>query len=252
MKILKYQKTKNNEYKITTDKEDYKLYDDIIIKYELLLKKEISEKEFTEILNENNMLKSYYTALKLVSIKLRSEVELKALLKKKGYNLKEINYAINKLVNEGYLNHEVYINAYIHDMLSLYLVGERKILNDLIKLGFNTNEILPLLDKVDKNIYLEKIKKYINKKAKVNKKSVNEFKKRTLIELINKGFNKENIIDIINDLELDENIIEIEKIINKLYKKYINKYDLNTTKLKIKTYLYQKGYSNIDIDSYLD
>ncbi len=137
-------------------------------------------------------------------------------------------------------------------MLILYLVGERKILNDLIKLGFNTNEILPLLDKVDKNIYLEKIKKYINKKAKVNKKSVNEFKKRTLIELINKGFNKENIIDIINDLELDENIIEIEKIINKLYKKYINKYDLNTTKLKIKTYLYQKGYSNIDIDSYLD
>ncbi len=131
MKILKYQKTKNNEYKITTDKEDYKLYDDIIIKYELLLKKEISEKEFTEILNENNMLKSYYTALKLVSIKLRSEVELKALLKKKGYNLKEINYAINKLVNEGYLNHEVYINAYIHDMLNLYLVGERKILNDM-------------------------------------------------------------------------------------------------------------------------
>lgn len=252
MKILKYVKTKSNEYKITTDEGDYKLFDDIIIKKELLLKKDISKEEFAEILAENNMLKAYYNALKIVSVKMRSEIELKNLLKKKEYTSEEINYAINKLVNEGYLNHEVYINAYIHDMLNLYLVGERKILNDLIKLGFNTNEILPLLDKVDKNIYLEKIKKYINKKAKVNKKSVNEFKKRTLIELINKGFNKENIIDIINDLELDENIIEIEKIINKLYKKYINKYDLNTTKLKIKTYLYQKGYSNIDIDSYLD
>jgi len=252
MKILKYVKTKSNEYKITTDEGDYKLFDDIIIKKELLLKKDISKEEFAEILAENNMLKAYYNALKIVSVKMRSEIELKNLLKKKEYTSEEINYAINKLVNEGYLNHEVYINAYIHDMLSLYLVGERKILNDLIKLGFNANEILPLLDKVDKNIYLEKIKKYINKKAKVNKRSVNEFKKRTLIELINKGFNKENIIDIINDLELDENIIEIEKIINKLYKKYINKYDLNTTKLKIKTYLYQKGYSNIDIDSYLD
>jgi len=35
-------------------------------------------------------------------------------------------------------------------MLSLYLVGESKILNDLIKLGFNEQEILPFLNKVDK------------------------------------------------------------------------------------------------------
>ena len=44
MKILKYKKIKGNEYKIITDKEEYKLYDDIIIKHELLLKKEINKK----------------------------------------------------------------------------------------------------------------------------------------------------------------------------------------------------------------
>ena len=41
MKILKYKKGKKNEYKIMTDEGEYILYDDIIIKYELLLKKEI-------------------------------------------------------------------------------------------------------------------------------------------------------------------------------------------------------------------
>jgi len=83
MKILKYVKTKSNEYKITTDEGDYKLFDDIIIKSELLLKKDISKEEFANILAKNNMLKAYYSALKMVSIKMRSEIELKNLLKKK-------------------------------------------------------------------------------------------------------------------------------------------------------------------------
>ena len=50
-------------------------------------------------------------------------------------------------------------------------------------------------------------------------------------------------LDIINP--------KVGKEINKLYLKYINKYDLYTTKLKIKAYLYNKGYTNIDIDEYL-
>ncbi len=50
MKILKYKKGKGNEYKIYTDKGEYRLYDDIIIKHELLLKKEINDKEFNSIL----------------------------------------------------------------------------------------------------------------------------------------------------------------------------------------------------------
>lgn len=252
MKILKYVKTKSNEYKITTDEGEYKLFDDIIIKSELLLKKDISKEEFANILAKNNMLKAYYSALKMVSIKMRSEIELKNLLKKKEYSSEEINYAIEKLAKEGYLNHEVYIESYIHDMLNLYLVGETKILKDLIKLGFKENEILPHLAKVDKSIYITKINKYITKKAKANKRSVNEFKRKVLDELINKGFSKEDIITGLNEIEIEENTFELEKLINKLYKKYINKYDLNTTKMKIKNYLYQKGYIDINIDKYLD
>ncbi len=44
MKILKYKKGKKNEYKILTDEKEYTLYDDIIIKHELLLKKRLRKK----------------------------------------------------------------------------------------------------------------------------------------------------------------------------------------------------------------
>jgi len=251
MKILKYKKFKNNEYKIITDKEEYKLYDDIIIKYELLLKKEINTKEFNNIIQENNLLKAYYESLKAINTKMRTVKEIEIILKRKNYNDNEIEYAIKRLQKEKYINNKIYIEAYIHDMLTLYIVGEQKILNDLIKLGLKESEILPFLNNIDKAIYIEKIKKYIDKKIKTNKKSINEFNKKTLNELINKGFYKEDILNYLDNIDIEEDPKELEKIITKLYKKYINKYDLYTTKIKIKSYLYNKGYTNFDIDKYI-
>ena len=251
MKILKYKKYKGNEYKILTDEKEYILYDDIIIRHELLLKKEIKNQDWESILKENNLLKAYYDGLKAVSTKLRTEKELRALLKKKNYQSTEITYGIKRLEEEGYLNHKMYIEAYIHDALTLNVVGENKILKDLENLGFSSKEIEEELKKVDPQIYQEKIKKYIDKKLKVNKKSANEFMKKITYELINKGFNKSDITAYLSTLTIEDNDEEISKIVNKLYQKYINKYDLYTTKMKIKAYLYSKGYNNIDIDQYL-
>lgn len=246
MKLIKYQKARSNEYKLVTDKGEFKLYDDIIIKYELLLKKVISDKEFDKVLEENNLLKAYYDALKAISVKLRCEKEVREILKKKNYNKNEIDYAINRLSNDGYLKKDVYIEAFIHDMLSLYVVGEDKILSDLIKLGFKEVEIKVFLDKIDSQVYLDKIEKYILKKAKANRKSVNEFKKKMYTELSNKGFKRSDIIFILDNIDMEDNSEEVKRLIDKLYQRYIKKYDEMTTRLKIKNYLYQKGYKNID------
>jgi regulatory protein len=252
MKILKYKKDKQNVYKVETNKGEYKLYDDIIIKNELLLKKEISDKKWQEIIKENNKLKAYYDAIKSISIKMRTECEIENILKKKEYTEDEINETIKKLKEGKYINHEVYIEAYIHDHLALYIEGEKKIEKDLLKLGMTKKEISPYLEKIDKFIYQNKIKKYIEKKLKTNKKSKNEFKRKILSELINKGFNQEDINTYLDNIKVEENTDEIKRIINKLYQKYIKKYDYNTTILKIKNSLYQKGYTSIDIEKYLD
>lgn len=252
MKILKYKKGKRNEYKIITDKEEYTIFDDVIIKYELLLKKELKEQEWNKILKENQLLKAYYESLKAINIRLRTAKELRNILKKKNYQNNEIEYALQRLEKEGYLNHKIYIEAYIHDAINLKIEGENKILEDLEKLGFTYEEIKKELDKIDKNLYHEKIEKYINKKLKGNKKSANEFKRKTLGELINKGFKKEDIERYLDKIEIEDNEEEIKKMIIKLYNKYIKKYDLYTTKLKIKNYLYTKGYQNIEIDNYID
>lgn len=252
MKILKYKKGKRNEYKIITDKGEYTIFDDVIIKYELLLKKEIKEQEWNRILKENQLLQAYYEGLKAINTKLRTTKELRNILKKKNYQNNEIEYALQRLETEGYLNHKIYIEAYIHDAINLKTEGEDKIREDLEKSGFTYDEIKSELDKVDKDLYDEKIEKYINKKLKGNKKSAIEFKRKIVGELINKGFRKEDIERYLNKIEIKDNEEEIKKIITKLYNKYIEKYDLYTTKLKIKNYLYTKGYQNIEIDNYIN
>jgi len=251
MKILKYQKLTNNEYKIITDTHEYRLYDDIIIEYGLLLKKEIDSKDMGTIIKKNNSLKGYYLALKTLSWKMRCEKEIKELLKKKGFFESEINYVLNRLNKEGYLNHETYIEAYIHDALNLNLKGELKIKKELLDLGFKENEINKYLAKVDPEIYHYKIKNYLAKKLKVHKSSALEFKRKVKVDLIKKGFYKEDIENLLQDMKILDNEEELLKIITKLYYKYMKKDDLYTTTLKIKNYLYGKGYHNIDIESYL-
>ncbi len=252
MEILKYQKINNKEYKVYVNNDVYNLYTDIIIKYELLRKKKISANEIATILKENSKLKAYYECLKSLNTKLRTKKELINILKKKSYSEEEILYAINKLAKEGYLNNKLYIEAYIHDSLTLNTVGAKKILTDLEKLGFEAKEINKELDNVDNQIYLNKIENYISKKLKANKKSANEFKQKITYDLINKGFNKTDIDTCLAKFNIVDNEQEISKLINKLYTKYISKYDLFTTKLKIKTYLYQKGYNNINLDNYIN
>ena len=85
MKIMKYKKAKQNTYIITIDMKDYTLYDDIIIKYELLLKKNIKEEMLNTILKENKALESYYVALMYLAKSERCKSEIEAYLKKKGY-----------------------------------------------------------------------------------------------------------------------------------------------------------------------
>lgn len=248
MKIIKYKKATGNTYKVVTNKGEYKLYDDVIIKHELLLKKEITEKAWEKVLKENSNLSSYYACLKSIETKLRTEKELRNILNKKKFNQDEIAYAIKRIKEEGYLNNKVYIEAYIHDKLALDVVGEKKLVKDLEQLGFKTEDVFPYIEKIDKDIYIEKIKKYVDKKAKVNKKSINEFKRKTMTELINRGFNKIDIESYLDTLDLEEDLEVLERLVLKLYQKYCGKNDDATTILKIKKYLYSKGYTLVNVE----
>ena len=140
MKIKKISKKGKNIYEINfTTGEKLNLYDDVILKYELLLKKDIEGKKLEEIINFNQYLDCYYKALKYINAKLRTEKEIQNKLK--DYSNNSINYTLERLRKEGLLNKDLYIKAYINDEINLRITGPNKIIKDLKALGFKEEDI---------------------------------------------------------------------------------------------------------------
>ncbi len=240
MHINKFKKVGKNKYKIIFDNTELTLFEDIILKYDLLIKKDINEYLFDEIINENSYYDAYDKALSYIEAKLRTKKEIIDYLNKKGFDEKYIEYAIEKVEKLGLLNDDVYVQAYVNDKINLTLDGPYKIRNNLLNLDISEEVINKYLNKIDNNIWSEKLDKVINKKKKLmNSKSYYIFMNKLRNNLYSLGYEKELIDEKLSNIKYDSNAID--KDFEKACKKY--KDDKN----KIISSLIRKGYSYEEI-----
>ena len=249
LKIIKFKKDKGNKYKIYLDNElIIDLYDDVIIKYNLISNKEINNKLLEEITTYNTFLDGYYKAIKIINKRLRTKKKIENYLTKQNIKKEEINKIINLLEKDNYLNQDLYIKSYISDQYNLTLNGPIKIKKDLNNLGIN-KDIDNYLNKYDWNIRIDKI---INKKIKLNNKlSNNALKNKIINDIINLGYEKEIIEKKLETIEFNDNDILIKEL-NKIKNKYEKKYKDNELKYKVINYLYRKGFNIEDIKRYYE
>ncbi len=244
MKIISFKKKKGNQYEITFNNRDkINLYDDVILKYDLLITKEVDSERLKVIMEYNSYLKSYYEALKYINVKLRTETEIRKKLK--DYSHEAIDYTINRLRNDGYLNEELYIKSYINDVINLKMEGPNKILYELKKLGFPENLINNYLDTFPNEIWLAKIDKIITKKINSNHNlSSLVLKQKIIQDLHQRGFANKDINLVIANHDFQDNHLIYEKEYEKLKNKLAKKYSGSELEYQIKSKLYQKGFRN--------
>lgn len=246
MKIEKFKKDKGNTYKVYfEDDVTISLYDDVIVKYNLLVNKEMDKKKFDEIVKYNDFLDGYYKSIKYINKKLRTELEIEKYLKKfdiSSYNIKKI---IDLLYNDGYLNKELYVKAYINDQYNLTMNGPLKIKKNLINLGYEDKYLDKYLENYDWCLRIEKI---INKKVKLNHKlSNNALKTKLLNDIIKMGYPKEDIVYFLEKIEFGNDEEYLKKELYKIKNKYSKKYEGNELEYKVINYLYKKGFNLEDI-----
>lgn len=241
MKIQGYKYLGNSKYKVIIKDVEYILYEDIILKYDLLTKN-INEEYLINLLNENKKYEAYYTALKYINIKLRTKKEVKEYLLKKDYNDLNIEYATSRLEQEKYLDERLYAKSYILDAINLKNIGPNKIVMELTNLGINKNIVLDELFIFNDHLEQEKIYKYIEKSIKKNHNNSSYILKNKIKQnLINLGYNPSIINRCLNEYDIDDNEIyqkELEKVRSKLSKKYTGK----ELEYKIKQNMYRKGF----------
>ena len=248
MEIKNIRKLKNGKYELTLISCDKVItYDEVIIKNNLLYKKDITSKEIDEIEKLNTFYDIYDKAIKHISKKMRSTKEIKEYLEGHDLSGKEEEELINKLKKIGMINDEMYVKAYVSDKIHLSSDGPNKIKNELLKNNIKEEIIDEELSKIDEEELINKVKRIINKKVRTSKTSSYNTRQKIYLELTNLGYSKELIDKCYNDDRDDESFLERD--FNKIYKDVSRKEtDENKIYLKIKQKLYQKGYKLEQID----
>jgi regulatory protein len=246
---MKLKKLSNGRYKIIlNDGSVIETYDEIILKYNLLYKKEVDEITMSNILLENDYYDVYHKVVSYLTKKIHSKEEAIQYINKYNLDQKDIIKIINKMEELNLINDFNYTKAYINDRISLSNDGPIKIKNDLIKNGIAEDIINLEIENIDKEEVQLKLDKLIAKKLKANSKyGLNYMKEKLTNEFINLGYNKSDIISTIDKLNIDNSDIEKEYL--KLKNKYSHKYSGYQLTSKIKEKLYHNGYSLDEINN---
>ncbi len=246
MKILRYEKKKNGMYQVFFDNgNNFDIHEEIILKYEMLLKKEFTNKEIDELLDENKIYVYYDLAIKYIAKKMRSKKEIREYLKDKEADNDTINKVIEILSKQKYIDDEMYAKSYVNDRMLLSMDGPLKIRNKLEESWIDEKYITSALQIFGEEEEKERIEKIINKKIASNRNKSNYVLKNKIIEyLYTLGYSKSLSQEIINSVDFKEDKDIIKKEYEKIYKKLSKKYDGKDLEYRVKQKMYQMGFGN--------
>ena len=199
MKIIKYEKKGNDQYKIYLENnQTINLYENVILKHNLLYKKEI-DKSLLEKLDTDNFKEDIYNkCIKYISVRIRSTYEIKEYLKRKNIDNLEIENIIEKLQKNNFINDEDFTKAFVHDKLNFTTMGPYKIEQELRKHQIDSNVIYKYISVIDDEIIDNKINKQITKLMKSNRKKQN-IRNKIYTNLLSLGYSNEMILRNINN-----------------------------------------------------
>ncbi len=242
MKIIGYHKKKQSQYEIELEHGTLLLHEDLILKYELLRKKEIDDSLYHQLLQENSFYLAYQDGLNLIKRKLRSRKELQEALQKR-YGAEAIAFALSRLTELGYVNDRQYAQAFLHDKMHMSMDGPLKISLLLSKKGISDDIISEVLSIFDRESQTVKIQNYITKGIKNNhNKSKKALLQKLKLSLVQLGYDSSLVTSILSSYTIDDTSLR-EREYDKLYRKLSRKYQGKELELQIKKRMYQKGFS---------
>ena len=243
MKIEKFKKLKSGMYELQLENYDKLFtYEEVILEYELLLKKEITNSLMNKIVEKNKYYDCYYKALNIIKRSSKSRYELYLKLKS-DFNEEIVNKVLDSLEKQNYINDKVYASSYLNLEINTTYHGPYRVRRDMENKGIEESIIDEVMISYTDEIQEEKLKKIINKKVNSNRNKSNSFLIRKLKnELKMDGFNSSIIDSILSNTEIEDDSSIREKEYQKLKKKLEKKYSGSELEYKIKEKMIQKGF----------
>ena len=198
--IEKYEKIGQSKYRLYLNNgEVIDTYDEVILKNELLIKKELDDYLYQQVLTESRIQEHYNACIKYISIRIRSTKEIIDYLKRKNVEVEDRDYIINKLTKEKFLNDNYFCECFIKDKLKFTTMGEYKILFELKKHNISPDIIEKNHYLINEEIMTEKIDKIITKQINSNRKlDKPKLRNKLYNHLLNAGYKSSLIVKSLN------------------------------------------------------
>lgn len=253
MKIIKFKKISNDKYKLYLDNGDViSLFEEVIVKNNLLIRNSISDDEIENLINQNNEFDVYHMAIKYIAVRMRSKLELKNYLIKKQVSEKLVNSTIDRLLKEGYLNDLLFTKAFISDQVNLSPNGPLKIKKELLKHGVEEELCKSETSKIDEGLIKEKLSKLLKKQLRIKTGGSNLVRIKLLNYFVNLGYEKSMILNELSKVCIKTDDRKLKRDYEKLYNKYKDKYDKNKLDYVLSSKLYLKGYTKEEVNNVIN
>ena len=233
--------TLENKQKIEVDKNVYP-------NFYLYEGKNLTKKELTELLKQNDNASLLTYAIKLRQKSNYTEYRMREKLYERGGLKSQVDEVIKSLKKSGLIDDHKYIEEHIEYYNSLNY-GKNKIINKLLEKGI----FKEMLDHIIFPIMTER-RKAQNILPSLERKyaKYNDAKRKEHIyqAYIAQGFDIDIAIDMsgkVRESSQKEETSKLEKEFDKVYKRYQVKYSKKEIKSKLIAYLASKGYKINDI-----
>lgn len=201
MKIEKYEKTSKAKYRVYLDNgEVIDTYDEVILKNDLLLKKDLDTYLYQKIIADSRIQELYNACIKYIGIRIRSTKEIRDYLKRKKVSDEDSDFIIELLTKKKILDDNYFCECFIKDKLKFTTMGEYKIIYELKKHNISPSIIENNYHLIDKDTLIEKIDKIIIKQINSNHKLNNQkLRNKIYNHLLNAGYSSTLVVERINN-----------------------------------------------------
>ncbi|MRX73901.1 recombination regulator RecX [Bacillus lacus] len=242
---------KGEEYAFSVDQ-------DVLIRFGLRKGKELDELDIAEIQYGDDVKKAFNKAIEYLGYRMRSAKEIRDYLAKKEVDESIVHEVIHRLKEYNYVNDGEFADAFVRSQWKSSGKGPEVIKQELYAKGIQQEQILTSLEQYSMEAQIEEALKHCNKNLKADKLISSVQQKQKLEQmLIRKGFSYDVISICMEELEMElekDEDLEMQALITQAEKvkhKYQSE-DEYTNKMKMKQFLYRKGFPISLIDRYLD
>lgn len=258
--ITKISKQKNTSHRYNIYLDDsfaFGVDEDVLLKNNLHKGLALTDNQIAKLLDDELIQKAYLLAIRYLSYRMRTKLELQIYLRKKEIDEMIIEQTIERLQKEKLVNDVHFAQSFVRDRMNQTSKGPKIIKKELIEKGIDKKIATDALMEYSYEKQLAISIKWIHRELKKSRKQSFRNKLNNIrYKLVQKGFGQEVINEAMQSV--DPTLVESEEKkalqfhAEKLIQRYRKKHSGYELKTKLKYGLFQRGFSSDLINEYMD